>query len=139
MRFGVGLMQYFQADDGAWSEVTRTEVADSQITLTDKEAVLMTAFFGRDQIHTGGVALNPVKSLKTFYLYPTGRPITLNLIFPKPNKPELRLYLNSRKGFKPQASDIWFFYVKYDRLFLGSLKPADWEFVRNRRISSIKP
>jgi 5-methylcytosine-specific restriction enzyme A len=138
MRFGVGLMQYFQADDGAWSEVTRTEVADSQITVTDKEAVLMTTFFGRNQIHTGRVTLDLVKSLKTFYLYPTERPITLNLIFPKPNKPELRLYLNRRKGFKPQSSDIWFFYLKYNRLFLGHLKPADWEFVRSRRVSPVK-
>jgi len=123
-------MQFFQAEDGAWSEVTRTEVADSQITVTDKEAEIMTAYFGRDQIHTGRVSLDPVKSLKTFYVYPTGRPISLNLIFPKLNKPELRLYLNRHKGFKPAASDIWFFYLKEKCLFIGHLKPIDWEFVR---------
>ena len=138
MRFGVGLMQFFQADDGAWSEVSRTEVADSQITVTDKEAEIMTGYFGRDQIHTGKVSLDPVKALKAFYLYPTGRPIELNLIYPKPNKPELRLYLNKRKGFKPAASDIWFFYLKDNCLFLGHLSTADWEFVRNRRVATIK-
>ena len=42
----------------------------------------MTGYFGLDNIHTGKVSLNPVKALKTFYLYPTGRPIELNLIYP---------------------------------------------------------
>lgn len=130
MRFGVGLLQHFGAEDGAWSEVTSTEVGDSQITATGEEAELLESFFGKATIHVGRVGLNPTAAAKVFHLHRTGRPLTLNLIYPKPAKPELRLYLSARKGFKPAAGDIWFLYFQQERVYLGYASPVDWAAIR---------
>ena len=71
------------------------------------EADLVERFFGPAAIHQGNVASNPTLASKDFVLYPSMQSIRLNLVKPKLNKPELRLYL--RKGdFKPFPAGISF-------------------------------
>jgi 5-methylcytosine-specific restriction enzyme A len=89
MQFGANQKLKFNAKIGSYSIVTAREHLDSQITATEN-------------IHIGNVASGQFKALKPFRLYPDGNEINLNLVFPKPNKTELRLYLSLKAGFKPE-------------------------------------
>ncbi|WP_161625583.1 HNH endonuclease [Cyclobacterium qasimii] len=82
--------------------------------------------FGLENIQVGNVAANREKASQTFTLYPDNIEIQLNLVFPKPEKPELRLYISSRAGFKPFAGNIWFLFKKNNVLNIGSLPIAEW-------------
>lgn len=126
MEFGLIQQRYFECNTGSYSAVTKRENYDSQITLTDIEADIAINFFGIDNIPIGNVNQNSEKAKKVFYLYPTGQEITLNLVFPKPHKPELRLYLSIKAGFKPAPFDIWFLYPKNNQLFIGAMKEKEW-------------
>lgn len=125
--FDKQLCDYFGASVGAHSRVTETEYGDSQVTVTGAEKDIMLSKatdFLQDK-------LGSVKSLSSlgisaeyeFLLYPSGKPITLNLLYPKPNKTELRLYL--RKGiYAPQVGNDWCVFIRNDRLWLGSFDHA---------------
>lgn len=121
---------YFDVDDGAYSKVTDREVYDSQITLTDKEAALVVEALGKENIHRGNVKTNPQKALKNFMRgsNASSESINLNLVFPKPDKDELRLYLR-RDVFKPEAGEIWFLFVKDRNIHLGSMPEKEWRAI----------
>lgn len=125
MRFEHMHNRFFSSHTGAYSILTAREFADSQLTLTDDEFQLANYFFG-GRIHSGPVRLDPDGSLKEFRLYPTGKQIGLNLIYPKPEREELRLYLSERRGFKPRPGDIWFLFERDAKLFLGSMPANEW-------------
>jgi 5-methylcytosine-specific restriction protein A len=127
MRFGIGLLQRFDAEDGAWSVVTPREEYDSQLTVTGEEEAVIEEYFGKDTIHIGRVGLDPARAAKEFSLHPAGTSIHLNLVFPKPTKRELRLYLSLKRKFKPAALDIWFIYCREDRLFIGFMSQKTWD------------
>jgi hypothetical protein len=126
MKFGKSQKIKFKSNLGAYSIVTPRENYDSQITATDAEAELLTSFFGKESIQVGNVKSNPVKAKKAFRLFPGGNQIYLNLVFPKPEKTELRLYLSSRAGYKPEPNDIWFLFEKDNDLWIGSLDERSW-------------
>lgn len=127
MKFQLFHNRYFNAVDGSYSIVTSREEYDSQITLTDSEADMVINYFGVNNIQLGNVASDKVKASKTFYLYPSLLPIKLNLVFPKLNKPELRLYISKQAGFKPASGQIWFLYIdKNGRLVIGALEESLW-------------
>lgn len=126
MKFGLAQSRKFGTLKGAYSLVTNREYYDSQVTLTDYEADLILSYFGDTNIHVGNVTSDPVKASKTFRLFPEGKPVNLNLVFPKPHKSELRLYLSERAGFKPPAGDVWFIFINDDGLWLGSLSELAW-------------
>lgn len=119
-----------QAVKGAYSPVTDREIYDSQITATDTEAKLLVEYFKRsgEGIYVGNVNSNRDAARKQFRLFPSGDRISLNLVYPKPNKTELRLYLSSRAGFMPKKGDVWFLYIsKLDgELWIGALPEAQW-------------
>lgn len=118
---------FFNAEEGAFSRVTGREFFDSQITLTDNEADILIRYLGQENINFGAVSENPEKSNKSFLLFPDMTPITLNVVFPKAAKKELRLYLSIKKGFKPTANEIWFIYSDEHRnLVIGSLEESIW-------------
>ncbi len=128
MRFGVVQKSFFRASDGAYSRVTQREVYDSQITLTGEEVDLVTAYFGNEGIHNGPVKSNPKAALKTFHLYSQSGGITeikANLVFPKPSKSELRLYL-SKRTFMPETGQIWFIFIADERLCIGAMNEERW-------------
>ncbi|MDD5271639.1 MAG: HNH endonuclease [Methylovulum sp.] len=126
MQFGANQKLKFNTQIGSYSIVTEREYYDSQITVTDSEADLLIGFFGRENIHSGNVAADKDKAGKTFRLYPNGEEITLNIVFPKPNKTELRLYLSAKAGFKPVANSVWFMFASDHALWIGSMAEAQW-------------
>ncbi len=126
MRFGKSQNIKFKSEIGAYSVVTSRENYDSQITATDEEANLLLRYFGKENIQIGNVKSNPEKAKQTFHLYPKGNAINLNLVFPKPEKTELRLYLSSRAGFKPDGEDIWFIFEQDNKLWIGAMSEPLW-------------
>src|SRR5262249_42307736 len=116
---------FFGSHTGAYSIVTPREYYDSQLTLTGDEFELANHFFG-GRIHCGPVRTDPLSAIKEFKLYPSGETVQLNLVYPKPSKDELRLYVAHRRGFKPPASDVWFLFERDAELYLGSMARADW-------------
>lgn len=97
MIFSKTQKQKFGTYEGAYSVVTDREIKDSQITLTDHEVEITTRFFN-GAIHVGNVKGSGGAAEKSFRLYPSGQHIHLNLVYPKPAKSELRLYLAAGKG-----------------------------------------
>lgn len=130
MQFNALHKLHFSCADGAYSIVTPREIYDSQITLTDNEAALVISAFGRDQIQRGNVKSDKIKALKPFKLQSGGliEDIELNLVFPKPERDELRLYLKA-SVFKPAPNDIWFLYPKDGKIRLGSMTENEWRSI----------
>jgi len=123
--------EFFKAISGAYSRVTPREHFDSQITLTDNEAEIVIDYFGRNHINVGNVKSDVEKSRKKFMLYRSDNsvlePIYLNLVFPKSQKTELRLYLAESRGYKPKGGDIWFIYINAKHeIVIGSLEEKIW-------------
>jgi len=126
MRFGKVQEQTFGTPNGAYSIVTKREHHDSQITLTGYETEILLAHFGKENIHTGNVKSNPTLSSKPFRRFPDGSTINLNIIYPKPDKTELRLYLSSGNGFKPNAGQVWFIFCLNDEIWVGAMNEQEW-------------
>lgn len=127
MKFQLFHNRYFNAIAGSYSIVTAREDYDSQITLTDTEAEMVINYFGMNNIQIGNVRSNKVKANKSFLLYPSLQPITLNLVFPKLRKTELRLYISAQAGFKPVSGQIWFLYIdSNNQLVIGALDEPLW-------------
>lgn len=137
MRFKDIHRQFFNAVDGAFSVVTDREIFDSQITVTGEEAKLLTEYFERagEPILIGNVSSCREKAMKQFRLYPGGESVGLNLVFPKPTKPELRLYIASRRGYKPRQGSVWFVYEGIDhKIWIGSMGMDEWSTMNLGRI-----
>lgn len=126
----------FKAKRGAYSVITsKDEAKKRQITLTGKETKLVEDYFGKEQIHKGPVKSNLAKSTKTFFIYNKNSEGHLKLNYPKPAKPELRLYMNAGEGFQPEAGEIWFVFQPEDQqkpLVVGSMKPDQWESIGSK-------
>jgi len=127
MKFSNRHNEYFDSKKGAFSVVTERENFDSQLTFTDTEAEIVLNFFGEANITRGGVKNDPELSSKKFKKFDTNEDIYLNVVYPKENKTELRLYLSEKAGFKPPAGDIWFIYLKDNDLHIGHMSQADWD------------
>ena len=127
MKFNAPQFEIFHTYDGTYSVVTEREYFDSQITATDDETILLNNFFGINNIHIGNVGADRVKASKNFRLYPTGNQISLNLVYPKPGKSELRLYLSQRAGFKPNSGEIWFLFLANGEIWIGSMSRIQWD------------
>jgi 5-methylcytosine-specific restriction protein A len=126
MLFGRSQNIKFETGVGTYSVVTDREHKDSQITATDHEAALLIEFFGLENIQRGNVSSNPEKAKQKFKRYPDGSEILLNLVFPKVEKKELRLYLAEGAGFKPFGLDIWFMFKRESELWIGAMDETSW-------------
>ena len=126
MKFGVVQIKKFETAFGAYSVVTPRENYDSQITLTDYEVELAVDHFGTENLHVGNVRSNMELSAKEFRLYPYGEKITLNIVYPKLAKTELRLYISSTAGFKPDGGYIWFMFLKAGEIWIGTMTESAW-------------
>jgi hypothetical protein len=116
----------FSADRGTYSTVTNREADASEINLTGPEAKIAEDFFGRERLHVGPVRSNPDAARQRFRMYPNGELIYLNLVYPKHERTELRLYLSNQKGFKPSGGSIWFLFQRKRDLFIGFMSNDDW-------------
>ncbi len=131
---------FFDCETGAFSEVTDTENSDSQVTLDKDEKKIALKFFSEKNIHHGNAATNPKKASKEFLLYPGMNTLRLNLVYPKPDKSELRLYLSVDHGFKPNGGDIWFIYTNQSKqLVIGSMTKIDWEEIGKGESLNFQP
>lgn len=121
---------FFAASDGAYSKVTAREVFDSQVTLTDWEAKMVVGNYGFENIRRGNVSGDKEKSSKEFTLVSANgyRSIKLNLVFPKPEKDELRLYLK-KDQFKPEPDEIWFLFLRNAKVHIGSMDEKSWRSI----------
>lgn len=129
MKFGIVQKELFNAKAGSYSIVTEREVYDSQITATDAESSLLVDYYTSkgEGIHVGNVALDRQAAAKPFKLYPKGDVVYLNLVYPKPEKNELRLYLSSTAGFKPEKGMVWFLFLdKDDYIWIGAMQERRW-------------
>jgi len=126
MKFGKVQTRKFGTSTGAYSIVTERESYDSQITLTDYESEIIISQFGQSRINVGNVQSDKGLSSKEFRLYPNGKTIKLNVVYPKPEKTELRLYISSRAGFKPGGGEIWFLFVQNGEIWIGSMPESVW-------------
>lgn len=127
---------YFGTDVGAFAIVTPTENSDSQITITKHGNSIVTDYFNKDNIVRGGKSTNPELSLKEFLLYPNKKKIKLNLVFPKPTRTELRIYLSAENGFKPLAGDIWFIFKNEAKeLVIGYMDKEMWRSIGTNSLS----
>ena len=129
MKFSQVQNEAFGAIRGSYSILTKTEFGDSQLTATDAETKLLESYFKAkgDQIYVGNVKSSNGAAGKVFKLYPKGDEIVLNLVYPKPEKSELRLYLKKTAGYKPNAGDVWFLYETCEHeLWIGSLSEKEW-------------
>ncbi|NLN03186.1 MAG: hypothetical protein GX174_14985 [Lentisphaerae bacterium] len=116
----------FNTAHGAYSVVTETEYQHSMITPSGYETEIMLSYFGKDNIHVGNVKSNKTLSQKQFRMFPEGNTIYLNLVFPKKNKTELRLYVSNNAGYKTKSGDVWFVFVKDGEIWIGSMPEPDW-------------
>ena len=139
MEFSFLQCSTFKAIKGSYSPVTDREIYDSQITATDSEAKLLVEFFNQtgEGIYVGNVNSNKDAARKMFHLFPSGQEIFLNLVYPKPNKTELRLYLSSHAGFMPNNGDVWFLFVsKIDgTLWIGAMPELQWRDMNANEIN----
>jgi|GEM_PF-505976 len=120
--------KYFNCNIGSFSIVTERENYDSQITVTRDEKEIFQSFFGKNNIHRGNKSSNPDLALKKFLLYPNMTQIELNLVFPKKDKNELRLYLSDEKNFKPRGNDVWFVFLNHhNELVIGYKNFEEWD------------
>lgn len=125
MEFGILQKAKFGTEKGTYSVVTKDEVKKSQITLTDFETQLAVELFGETIFH-GAKKNDPSKARQAFHLDGSTETVYLNLVYPKPKRSELRLYIGKRAGFKPKAGDIWFMYVKGGKIFIGAMSEMEW-------------
>lgn len=126
MKFGINQEIRFNSSIGSYSIVTPRENDDSQITATDFETELLINHFGQENIPVGNVASNKFAAKKQFKKYPSGDNIFLNLVFPKPKKTELRLYLSKNAGFKPEPNEVWFIFLNEGDIWIGSMSEVQW-------------
>ncbi len=87
---------------------------------------LLEKVFGKENILVGNVASNRTLARKEFRLYPKGDRISLNLVYPKPEKSELRLYLSKSAGFKPNPGEVWFLFLRKNEVWIGAMKESEW-------------
>lgn len=126
MKFGPIQKRKFATKNGAYSTVTDRENYDQQITLADYETEILISHYGKENIHIGNVQSDKKLSSKEFCLYPDGKTINLNVVYPKPEKSELRLYISAKAGFKPIGGEIWFMFIKDNDLWIGSMEESVW-------------
>lgn len=126
MKFGRIQEKKFGTSNGTYSVVTERENYDSQITLTDYETEMVISHFGQSNLHVGNVQSSEGAAAKSFCLFPGGKTIALNVVFPKPEKTELRLYISARAGFKPDGGNVWFMFIRDGQIWIGAMNEFEW-------------
>ncbi|QXD25379.1 hypothetical protein F7C95_05645 [Opitutia bacterium ISCC 51] len=121
---------YFNADNGAYSIVTKDERKKGQITITenDSEAALVVDHFGEDKIPRTGSKGNPlVINVRARNGTEGVGELTIN--FPKSKGNELRVYRKSEYGFDYEAGEVWFVFRRGAELVIGSLPENEWRSI----------
>lgn len=125
-RFTIRMQQFFGAERGGYSIVTKDEYNKSQITFVGPEQELAEDFFRTElQLRHGSIDVITARGLDPnlpYRLYPSGRRVELTTSY-KTNKPrELRLYLRVDQ-FKPLPGWFWGVFEKNAELWLCEMSP----------------
>lgn len=124
-------LEYFEADDGAYSHITELDEAKKrQITLVGHEKKIILNVYGADGIYRGS-AKEP-EGRKAFVNYNTSESIDVGLVYPKATGNEIRLYMN--KEFHGEANDVWFVFSRKDNLYVGILSRDTWDNIGCRDV-----
>lgn len=140
--FNASLRSYFQADAGAYSPVTDTEVDDGQVTVSGHEKELVVGHFGEANLakFRGNDATLQAAGLDArhdFRLFPTGSVVKPKLKYPKATGNELRLYFNADEfvvktgrtwGVFLRNGEIWIYQMPislHNQIAAGKVSGAD--------------
>ncbi|MEI7773774.1 MAG: HNH endonuclease [Verrucomicrobiota bacterium] len=130
VKFGPLQLHYFNADDGAYSIVTKDERKKGQITLTeaDGEAQIPIIALGEAGIPRSAAKEFPLDiSVRKPDGTETLGKLTVN--FPKGSKNELRIYRKAAAGFGFEADDVWFIYRRGETLCVGAMSEMAWRAI----------
>lgn len=130
MRFGPLQLNYFNADEGAYSIVTDDERNKGQITLTesDGESAIAIRALGEGNIPRQAAQSRPVR-IRVRRLDGTEQSADLTVNFPKATRNELRIYRKAAEGFGYEAGDVWFVFRRARRLFVGAMSESAWRAI----------
>jgi 5-methylcytosine-specific restriction protein A len=132
MKFSNFHKLYFDAIDGAFSKVTHTEATDPQITVDKYEKQIVWQKISDSSIYRGSTESGGALAHKKFKIWPTGKVLSIPLVYPYPSDPkkrnQLRLYPTKRTGFTVEPNDFWFIFTRPDdkNLWLGSKTGISW-------------
>lgn len=130
MKFSNFQKLYFDALDGAFSVVTKTEATDPQITIDRTEKSIIWQRINDSSIFRGSRKKGGAAADKQFRLWPSGQVIKIPLVYPRPKKTptQLRLYPTKQTGFTVRPFDVWFVFIKQgDKLpWLASKSKRSW-------------
>lgn len=132
MKFSNFQKIYFDAQDGAFSVVTRTEATDPQITIDRDEKAIVWQRIADASIYRGSTESGGLAAHKKFKLWPSGKTLSIPFVYPYPNdkkkRTQLRLYPTQRTGFTVEPNDVWFIFTRPgDKLlWLGAKSKKSW-------------
>jgi 5-methylcytosine-specific restriction protein A len=129
MQFNNAQLNFFGAEAGAGSIVTRTEATDPQITIDRFERDVLYSLIPPEKIYRGSKKVGGERAIQSFFDHFSGTELEIPLVFPKLEKNELRIYNSNQTGFHPKAGHMWFIYRKNGKLFVGSMPEDEWRAI----------
>lgn len=141
--FGETELDIFNAQVGAWSEVTSREAGnDKSVTLDKNEKGVLYGFYDQCSFtRAGGGAADGIPAEKVFNVIQldTGMyaPRELAIKYPKRTGQELRLYFNRSSGFYPAAGERWFVFSRngIDLPFIGAITADVYDIISSKKKS----
>lgn len=127
MKLDTHELAHFNADEGGWSKVTRTERKNKQITLTLKDGEWNTVVnaVGEENIPRQDSSRKfPVTLIKH-----DGTEVKTSMVieFAKETGKELRMYPAKGDGFHFEVDDVGFVFRRKRKLFVGFLREHEWD------------
>lgn len=125
--FDSRLNSYFKSEQGAFSKTTEMEGDKKrQYNVKSKQRDILEEALGDEltlRLGKGGknslVKLG-IDATSRMRVYPSGKEIEVTLVYPKPNKRELRIYF-SGATFKANAHDYILIYVRDGKPWIGAI------------------
>lgn len=119
--FDALMLDYFGAEKGAFSPVTKNEFEKSQVTFVGPEQDLAEGFFG-DELNRHRGSIRDIRDAGVdpefvFRKFPTGEAIPLTVSYKTGKSNELRYYLR-KDTFKPNPGENWGIFEKDGEIWL---------------------
>ncbi|MEQ9006855.1 MAG: HNH endonuclease signature motif containing protein [Ekhidna sp.] len=132
-------LEYFQARQGAFSQVTIREASgDKAVTIDRDEKNVLSQKYPLDAFTRRGGAQPDGKPSRHVFNILNPRDLShnkknLSVTYPKRQGNELRLYFNVDSGFYPTSDQVWFIFVREgeDVPFVGCMEVNSWENLFN--------
>lgn len=133
-KFTAELMRIYNANAGAYSEVTdREATGDKSVTIDRDEKNILYSVYNSSSIvrRVGHSLIDDVSRYKQFTVHNSNNQeyqTSLAVVHPKETGNELRLYFKSGE-FSPRSGDIWFIFTRSGEtlLHIGWSSRANWD------------